>query len=102
MAGEFSRADQALTRGATFVQSAKSDLEGQLGTLRGQLEGIGSAWQGGASTAFQTTMTRWNEDARKIISALDEFEANLRSSDQTYSSTDDAQSATFNKFQGRL
>lgn len=102
MAGEFSRADQALTRGATFVQSAKGDLDGQLGALRGQLQGIVSSWQGSGSTAFQTTMTRWDESARKIISALDEFEANLRSSDQTYTSADDQQAQVFNKFNGAL
>ena len=35
-------------------------------------------------------------------SALDEFEANLKSSEQTYNASDEQQSSTFSKLSGRL
>ena len=85
-----------------MVVSAKGDLDQQLSALRGKLSGIGAQWRGAGSSAFQQVMVRWDEDARKITSALNEFEANLRSSDQTYNANDESQSATFSKFAGRL
>ena len=102
MAGEVSKQDQALTRGAQMVVSARGDLEQQLSSLRGKLSGIGAQWQGAGSAAFTQVMTRWDEDARKITSALNEFEANLRTSEQTYNANDETQSSSFNKLAGRL
>lgn len=102
MAGEMSKQDQALTRAAQMVQSARGDLDQQLGSLRGKLSGIGAQWQGAGSAAFQQVMARWDESARKITSALNEFEANLQASEQTYNAADEQQSATYAKLSGRL
>lgn len=102
MAGEVTKQDQALTRGAQMVSAARGDLEQQLSSLRGKLAGIGAQWRGAGSTAFQQVMTRWDEDARRITSALNEFEANLRASEQTYNANDETQSASFSKLSGRL
>jgi WXG100 family type VII secretion target len=102
MAGEMSKQDQALTRGAQMVSSARGDLEQQLSSLRGKLAGIGAQWQGAGSTAFQQVMVRWDDNARKITSALNEFEANLVASEQTYNAADEAQSATYSKLSSRL
>lgn len=102
MAGEVTKQDQALTRGAQMVDAARGDLEQQLSSLRGKMSGIGAQWVGAGSTAFQNVMTRWDEDSRKIIQALNEFEQNLRASDTTYNAADDAQSSTFGKLSGRL
>jgi WXG100 family type VII secretion target len=102
MAGEVSKQDQALNRGAQMVGGARGDLEQQLGSLRGKLAGIGAQWQGSGATAFTQVMTRWDENARQITTALDEFQANLQSSEQTYNASDEAQSATFGRLSGRL
>ena len=102
MAGEVTKQDQSLNRGAQMVASAKGDLDQQLTALRGKLSGIGAQWRGAGSSAFQQTMQRWDESARKITSALDEFEANLKSSEQTYNASDEQQSSTFSKLSGRL
>jgi WXG100 family type VII secretion target len=102
MAGQFSRQDQALDRGARLVGDARAELEQQLSSLRGKLAGIGSQWVGSGSTAFQQLMVRWDDDARRIVSALNGFEANLRSSEATYSSSDEAQSSAYSRLAGRL
>jgi hypothetical protein len=47
-------------------------------------------------------MMRWDEDTRRIITALDNFEANLRTSESTYNASDEAQQQTFSRLQGRL
>jgi WXG100 family type VII secretion target len=102
MAGEMSKQDQALTRGAQMVATARGDLDQQLSTLRGKLSGIGAQWQGAGSMAFQQVMNRWDEDARRIITALNEFEQNLQVSERTYNAADETQSSTFSRLQGRL
>jgi WXG100 family type VII secretion target len=102
MAGEVTKQEQSLVRGAQMVQSARGDLDQQLSALRGKLSSIGSQWQGAGAAAFTQVMTRWDEDARKITTALDQFEANLRSSEQTYNANDEAQSSSFSKLSGRL
>lgn len=102
MSGEVSKQDQALVRGAQMVVDAKSDLDGQLSSLRGKLGSIGSQWVGSGSAAFQQVMSRWDEDSRRLLTALDEFEANLRSSESTYNVADETQSQSFMNFQSRL
>lgn len=100
MPNSFSKQEAALTRGATHVESARSELVSQLSALRGRLAGI--AWQSGGAVAFQSMMARWDEDARRILEALSSFEANLRASETTYDTTDQAQEAAYARMAGRL
>ncbi|MGH8867349.1 MAG: WXG100 family type VII secretion target [Actinomycetes bacterium] len=102
MSGEMSKQDQALTRGAQLVSEARSELDQQMSALRGKLAGVGAQWVGAGSAAFQQVMTRWDEDTRRIVTALNDFETNLRSSEATYTSSDDQQAQAFSRFQGAL
>lgn len=102
MAGEVSAADGALQRGSKIVGDARQQLTQELSSLEGKLSGIGSAWKGSGSTAFQSVMTRWHQDSAKIINALNQFEENLTSSQSTYTTTDDTQQSSFSKLQSRL
>ena len=102
MAGEVSAADGALKAGASAVAQSRGELQNELGTLRGRLEGLRGAWVGQGAVAFNTLMARWNEDAEKIISALNEFESNLISSQNTYTSTDETQSSAMSRLTSRL
>ncbi|MCC2309580.1 WXG100 family type VII secretion target [Cellulomonas chengniuliangii] len=102
MAVEVSAADGALKQGATAVAQSKADLQRELSALEGKLAGIGSHWQGQGAVAFSALMARWREDAQKIVRALDDFEANLVSSQSTYTAADDAQQSAMSRLQGRL
>ena len=102
MAGEVSAADGALQRGASIVNSSKTDIIGELNSIQNQLSGISAAWQGSGSTQFQQTFQAWQEKSRKITNALDGFEQNLRDSQSTYTATDDDSAQAQNKFMGRL
>lgn len=102
MAGEVSKQDQALTRAASMVSDARTELSGSLQSLRGKLDGIGAQWKGAGAGAFTQVMQNWNEDARKIISSLERFEENLRKSESTYTAADEAQQSTFAKLSSRL
>lgn len=102
MAGEISKQDQALTRAAGLVAEARRDLDKQCGDMRNKLMGIGAQWKGSSASAFSQVMDQWDRDARKIVTALDAFESNLKASEAAYTAEDQAQQAAFNKLSSRL
>ena len=102
MAGEISKQDQALSRAAQLVAEARQDLDQQCGALRGKLQGIGSQWVGAGATAFAQVMERWDTDTRKVVTALDDFEQNLKASESTYTAVDSSQQSTFQRLSSRL
>lgn len=102
MAGEVSAADGALQRGASIVNQSKASIVAELNSIQSKLSGIGAAWGGQGSTAFQQTFQAWQEKSRRITNALDQFEQNLKDSQTAYTATDDASAQAQNKFMGRL
>lgn len=102
MAGEVSAADGALKAGANAVAQSRAELRRELDVLEGKLAGIGSAWKGQGAVAFTALMARWREDAKRIIEALNEFEANLNSSQSTYTAADESQSSAMSALSARL
>lgn len=102
MAGQISAAEGALRKGAQTVAEAKANLDSRIKTVESDMLAIGSGWQGPAAVSFQALMARWNEEARKVTSALDQFEANLVSSQQDYEAADNEQESTFSSLAARL
>lgn len=102
MAGEVSAVDGALKQGAQAVSQSRTELKSELNSLEGKLASIGSGWTGQGAVAFNQLMTRWREDATKMVSALDEFEQNLNASGVSYDTSDDQQSAGLNALTARL
>lgn len=102
MAGEVSAVDGALKQGAKAVSQSKTELQGELKGLEGKLASIGQAWTGQGAVAFNQLMTRWREDATKMVGALDEFERNLTDSGTAYDTSDDQQSAGLSALTARL
>lgn len=102
MATEVSAADGAIDRGAKIVADAKITLNSDIATLEGKLAGIGASWQGQAATAFTNLMTAWRAQAKKITDNLDVFEQNLKASQTSYTSDDDAAKAALQALQGRM
>jgi len=102
MAAEVSAADGALRAGAQAVAQSRAELLQQLKVLEGRLSGIGAQWQGQGAVAFTQLMTRWQQNATTMINALNDFEANLNSSQSTYTATDQTQSSTMSSLAARL
>lgn len=94
--------DGALDRGARVVADARAELLRELTSLRNQLNGLGGHWAGQGSVSFHSAMSRWDASATRFVDALTGFEDNLTSSSATYSTTDDAQHASFAAFAARL
>ncbi|MDR6861846.1 WXG100 family type VII secretion target [Phycicoccus sp. 3266] len=93
--------DGVLQKGAAVVADYKGQLDGELAALEGRLAGLKSMWQGQGAAGFDRTFNLWKDDSKKIIAALDTFEANLRETDRTFRERDEnAAQAISNKYGG--
>ncbi|MFV0427163.1 MAG: WXG100 family type VII secretion target [Beutenbergiaceae bacterium] len=92
----------SIDRGAGMVEAARAEMTSELSVLRGRLQAVGTSWQGSARVAFDRLMLRWDDDATKLISALDEFEAQLRGTQASITSSDDAAQGAMTQLMGRL
>ena len=60
----------AMNTAAGHVEQVRDQLKGTLGTVRTECEGARANWSGGAEKAFQDLMTRYDESAQKLNTAL--------------------------------
>lgn len=95
MTGQLSAAEGAILRGADTVSSTREELRGRLKTLEGQIAAMGKGWDGPAAAAFHTLMGVWTASSRQVTDALEDFEANLRGSQQKYEATDSAEADVY-------
>lgn len=102
MSGQLTRGERALIEAGQHVSSARSDLTGQIGTLRGRLSSLGTRWQGVGAASFTSVMQRWEEQQRALLRILDQLERDLLDTDRDLGSTDEQQSQYFAQHSARL
>jgi WXG100 family type VII secretion target len=103
MSGSPFRVDQAtLHTAANDVRSTRTEVDGQLKTLKGAVDELGAAWQGQAASGFQQLMVRWNDDATKLLQAMDNIADLLDKSGNTHQANDEQQNEMLNKFNSAL
>ncbi|CAB4705150.1 MAG: WXG100 family type VII secretion target [Actinobacteria bacterium] len=102
MSNEYGQGDKTLTRAAGMVAEAKGEFDGISKTLMNNVESLKAQWGGQGSTAFQALAMAWNEKQQKIVNALNEFEANLTTTEKDNLATDDQQSASLVGLQNSL
>ncbi|MBZ5739032.1 WXG100 family type VII secretion target [Nocardioides mangrovi] len=101
-APEMGQGERTLSRAAGLVTQAKQDFDSLSKALDGQIAGLQGKWAGAGGTAFFTLHQAWTEKQTVITNALNDFEASLTSTERDNMSTDDTQSANYNKVAGRL
>lgn len=101
-ANEMGQGERTLSRAAAMVAEAKRDFDGFSRKLDGQIAGLQGLWTGAGGSAFFTLHRAWTEKQQVIVSALNEFEASLVSTERDNVSTDDQQSATYSRTASRL
>lgn len=101
-ANEMGQGERTLSRAAAMVAEAKRDFDGFSRKLDGQIAGLQGRWTGAGGSAFFTLHRAWTEKQQVIVSALNEFEASLVSTERDNVSTDDQQSATYSRTASRL
>ncbi len=84
-------AEQALTRAAGMVSTAKVDFDRRAATLNDQIAGMAMRWTGSGGLAFQNLQRAWQEKQTTITRALIDFENSLTAMDRDFTATDDQQ-----------
>lgn len=101
-AADYGQGEKTLSRAAGLVADVKAEFDGISKQLMTNVETLRSQWGGQGSTAFQTLAMAWNEKQQKIVSALNEFEQNLITTEKDNVSTDDAQQSSMTALQNSL
>jgi len=89
---------ETLYAAANNVRGSKTEVEGHLGALRGQISKLGASWTGDAAGQFNLLMERWDKDATKLTNALGDIADLLQQSGTSHQVNDEEQKAMFNKF----
>jgi WXG100 family type VII secretion target len=101
-ATEMGQGEKTLSQAAGMVADAKKDFDSFSKTLDGQIAGLRTKWAGAGAQAFFILHQAWTEKQAVILSALNEFEASLLSTEKDNVNTDDTQSSNYNRYAGRL
>lgn len=92
--GAFNTEAATMAQAATRVEDVKNQIDGELRTLFGAVEGVRSHWKGAAATSFQGLMERWRADSSKLSQALQNISQQINESGKSYTASDDAGTAS--------
>ncbi|WP_018351001.1 WXG100 family type VII secretion target [Longispora albida] len=85
------------------VRSARSEVDGLLGKIKGVVVGdLGPAWKGQAAGAFQKLMEQWDIEAKDLLKALSDIADLLDKSGTKHQVNDEEQGQQMNKILGAL
>ena len=101
-APEYGQGEKSLSKAATMVADAKKDFDAYAKQLEDQINGLRGRWVGQGATAFFALHQAWTEKQNVIVSALNDFEASLISTERDNVSTDETQSSNYARTAGRL
>lgn len=101
-AQEMGQGEGTLSTAAGMVADAKHDFDRLNNELVQHIDAAKAKWVGRGGTAFHTLGTAWHEKQKTIVSALNQFEASLRSTEKDNTTTDDTQSSAYTRHQQRL
>ena len=75
---------------ANAFESAQQSLQSTLNSLLREVESVKHDWQGRGGTSFEQVSRAWGDDQGRLLRALGETAAAIRSAGQLYSATDDS------------
>lgn len=102
MSNEYGQGEKTLSRAAGMVAQARGEFDAISKNLMGNVESMRAQWGGQGSVAFQALAMAWGEKQQKIVSALNEFESNLVTTEKDNMATDDSQSSAMTSLQNSL
>lgn len=99
---EMGQGEGTLSKAAGMVAEARADFDRLSNKLEGQIQGLQGRWVGAGGSAFFQLHQAWTEKQRVIVSALNEFEQSLTSTERDNVNTDDTQMSNYNRNASRL
>lgn len=94
--------DGALDRAAALVTSAQTDLQALTRRLDGQVQGLRSGWVGAGGTAFFALHQAWTSRQERVVAALSDLEAALRTTARESAATDQQHAHDLQRYAGLL
>lgn len=92
--GAFNTEAATMAQAATRVSDVNNQINAELRTLFGAVEGVQAHWSGQAATSFQQLMQRWQQDSAKLSQALNGISEQIAASGKAYQSSDEANQQT--------
>jgi len=102
MAAQFTTGSPEMLAAVSSMEQANQALQGNIKNLQSEVEGVGGAWSGAAATAFSTLMAKFNEDATKLNTDLQQIADAVRSNNSTYQAQEDQAHSSMSQILGGL
>ena len=103
MAGaQFTTGNAEMLAAVSNMEQVNQALQGNLRNLQNEVDNVASAWAGQAHTAFQTLMAKFNEDATKLNTNLQQISEAVRSNNQAYQAQEQDQQSSMTQILGGL
>ena len=94
-AGTLAAAAESVTRARVDVERLSATLEDHLASLHGR-------WSGRGGAAFVALQRAWTDRHRVVLTALDRFDAALRTTEREVAAADEEQSSAYAALAARL
>jgi len=92
----------AILAGADASATARDAGAPSLGAVAASAQAVRGGWESPASRAMLETVARWRESAEGVNNELNNFEANLRSTQTDYNAAEDEHQSTFQGIASRM
>ena len=89
----------AILAGADASATARNEVQASISAVDSSVRG---GWESPASRAMLETVARWRESAEGVNNELNNFEANLRSTQTDYNAAEDEHQSTFQGIASRM
>lgn len=84
------------------VSDVRTEIQGLLSTLKGEVDGIRGGWEGSAAIAFHSLMERWDASAMKLNQALEAIGENIKSNSVSYDTAQQDHTSSLNNVASSL
>jgi WXG100 family type VII secretion target len=68
---------QAVINKSSDMKSIRGRLSSIMGDMKGKFQSLGTSWESGAATTFQTQFTKIHKDIEEMLNIVDEYTYDL-------------------------
>ncbi|HEX3591978.1 MAG TPA: WXG100 family type VII secretion target [Pseudonocardiaceae bacterium] len=102
MANSFQTGSAEMMQAVQQMQEVNEALQGNLRTLQSEVEGISGQWVGTAATAFANLMDKFNTDATKLNTDLQQISEAVAGNQKAYQASEDESHSSMTTILGGL
>lgn len=95
VANLFAAESDQMTTTAGDVDGVNAEVQGELGRIRGVVDGLAGEWKGQAKDSFDDLMLRWDDAAMRLSNALTDIADNIRANSSSFDAGEDEGASSF-------